>query len=151
MPLVEVEETVCGPPQRIWDLINSVEAYPETMAAVRTLRVLERGGDFRLSFWEVDLDGFLLEWVEREEIDAEHYRIDFHQVKGLLDEYVGYWQINPLPDGTCRVVLSVQFDLGVPALCQMLTPIAERAIRDNSQGMLASLASRADTMSGSQH
>jgi ribosome-associated toxin RatA of RatAB toxin-antitoxin module len=144
MPLVEVDEVMSGPAQRIWDRINAVEAYPDMMDAVRAVRVLERGSDFRVTSWEVDLDGFILEWIEREEIDPERYRIGFQQVKGLLDEYAGYWQITPLPDGTCRVVLSVQFDLGVPSLCQMLTPIAERAIRENSKRMLSSLASRTD-------
>lgn len=143
MPLVEVDEVMSGPAQRIWDQVNAVEAYPDMMDAVRSLEVLERGPDFRVTSWEVDLDGFILQWIEHEKLDPERYRIDFRQVKGLLEEYAGYWEINPLPDGTCRVVLSVQFNLGVATLCQLLTPMAESAIRQNSQRMLASLASYA--------
>jgi hypothetical protein len=39
--------------------------------------------------------------------------------------------------------LSVYFDIGIPMLSEMLNPVAERAVRDNSRNMLLSIASEA--------
>jgi hypothetical protein len=40
-------------------------------------------------------------------------------------------------------VLSVRFDIGIPMLSEMINPVAERAIKENSRLMLASLSSEA--------
>ena len=84
-----------------------------------------------------------MRWVEHEEINRAQYRIDFHQTKGDLAQFEGYWQFEPLTDETSRLTLSVNFDMGIPMLSEMLNPVAERAIRDNSQKMLTSIASEA--------
>lgn len=143
MPLVEVDEIMPAPVHMVWAVVNDVEAYPGLMEHVLSLKVLERGPNYRHTAWEVDLRGCIMHWVEREEIDAARYRIDYHQIEGDLAEFDGYWQLEPLTDATCRAVLSVRFDIGIPMLSEMINPIAERAIRDNSLKMLMSIASEA--------
>ena len=113
------------------------------MDHVRSVRVLERGVDYRLIAWEVDCRGFVMRWVEREEINRARHRIDYRQVKGDLAQFEGYWQIEPLDGERTRVTLAVQFEIGIPMLSDMINPVAERAIRDNSQKMLDALASEA--------
>jgi coenzyme Q-binding protein COQ10 len=141
MPLVEVAEIMQAPVHRVWDLVNDVESYPRLMEHVRSLKVLERGLNYRLTAWEVDCKGFIMRWVEREEIDRERYRINYRQIEGDLAVFEGYWQLEPLADETSQAILSVLFEIGIPMLCEMLDPVAERAIRGNSQKMLLSLAS----------
>src|SRR5437870_4879347 len=109
MPLVEVDESMPAPAHQIWELINDVEGYSRLMDHVRSLEVLERGPNHRLTAWEVELKGCIMRWVEREEIDPERYRIEYRQVEGDLAEFEGYWQIYPVTDGASRVVLSVRF------------------------------------------
>jgi ribosome-associated toxin RatA of RatAB toxin-antitoxin module len=111
------------------------------MDHVRAVEVQERGANYRLTAWELDCEGFIMRWIEREEIDHQRYRIDYRQLRGDLAEWQGYWQLEPLTGETCRVILSVQFDIGIPMLSDMLDPVAERAIRDSSRKMLISLAS----------
>jgi ribosome-associated toxin RatA of RatAB toxin-antitoxin module len=60
-----------------------------------------------------------------------------------LAVFEGYWQLQRLTNQTCQTMLSVRFDIGIPMLSEMLNPVAERTIRDNSQKMLASLAAHA--------
>jgi coenzyme Q-binding protein COQ10 len=141
--LVEVTEVTPLPIEQVWNVVNDVESYPRLMDHVRSLEVLERGPNFRVTAWEVDLKGCVMRWVEREEIDPERYRIEYRQTKGDLAVFEGYWQLQQLPDQTCQTMLSVQFDIGIPMLSEMLNPIAERTIRDNSQKMLNSLAAHA--------
>ncbi len=143
MPLVEVSEVIAAPIDRVWDVVNDVESYPRLMEHVRSLSVLERAPDYRLTSWEVDLKGCVMRWVEREEIDRSRYRIDYRLVEGDLGEFTGYWQLEALTDTTSRATVSVRFEIGIPMLADMLNPVAERAIRDNSQQMLMSVASEA--------
>jgi ribosome-associated toxin RatA of RatAB toxin-antitoxin module len=143
MPLVEVNEVMPVPVDRSWELINRLESYADVMEHVRAMEVLERGPHHRVSAWEVDLKGCVMRWVEHETFDSEKYRIEYRQLEGDLEEFEGYWQLHPLTEESSRVVLAVQFEIGVPMLSEMLDPIAESAIADNSRAMLASLAAHA--------
>lgn len=143
MPLIEIAEVMQAPVERIWDVVNNVESYPRLMNHVRSLEVLERGPNYRLTAWTVDLMGCSMRWVEREDINPEQYRIEYRQVKGDLAVFEGYWQLERLTDTSSRTILSVHFDIGIPMLSDMLNPVAEKTIRDNSQKMLRSLAEHA--------
>jgi ribosome-associated toxin RatA of RatAB toxin-antitoxin module len=140
MPAVEVSEQMSAPRDVVWDLINDVESHPQLMDHVESCEVVERGIDYRVTAWVVDLKGCVMRWLEREEIDHERRRIEYRQVKGDMDRFQGHWQVDPLADGGCRVTLSVDFDIGIPQLAEMLGPIAENAIRNSATSMLAALA-----------
>jgi ribosome-associated toxin RatA of RatAB toxin-antitoxin module len=143
MPLVEVAETIAAPVQRVWEVVNDVESYPRLMEHVLSLRVVERGENYRLLEWKVELKGCLMRWIEREDLQPDRYRIEYRQLEGELAEFEGFWQLEPLTDSTTLVALSVRFEIGIPMLSEMLNPVAERAIRDNSRAMLLSLATEA--------
>jgi ribosome-associated toxin RatA of RatAB toxin-antitoxin module len=143
MPLVTVVEVMPAPVNRVWEVVNDIESYPRLMKHVRSVEVRERGLNYRVSTWEVELKGCIMRWIEHEEINAAQYRIEYHQVEGEMQTFEGIWQLEQQTDETTRVTLSVQFDVGIPSLCEMLNPICERAILDSSQGMLLSLASAA--------
>jgi ribosome-associated toxin RatA of RatAB toxin-antitoxin module len=137
-----------APVDRVWEAVNDLEAYPRIMEHVRSVKVLESGPRYRLTSWEVDCKGFIMRWVEREEIDHQRYRIEYRQVEGDLAQFEGCWEIERLTDQTSRANLSVLFDLGIPMLSEMLNPVAERAIRDNWRKMLTSLASQVNQAQG---
>jgi coenzyme Q-binding protein COQ10 len=143
MPQVEVAETIAAPVQRVWEVVNDVESYPRLMEHVHSLRIVESGDNYRLLEWEVELKGCVMRWIEREELQPDRYRIDYRQIEGELAEFEGFWQLTPLTDSSTQVVLSVRFEIGIPMLAEMLNPVAERAIRDNSRSMLLSLATEA--------
>ena len=140
MPLVEVHERLPAAVEDVWALVTDVEAYPRLMEPVRSLEVLERGPSHKVTAWEVVLKGSILAWTEYEEHHPARYRLDYHQVEGDLDEFDGYWQLDRVDDRTTDAVLLVRFEIGIPMLREMLDPVAERAIRENSRKMLRSLA-----------
>jgi ribosome-associated toxin RatA of RatAB toxin-antitoxin module len=143
MPVVEVVEVMPASIHRAWDVINDVESYSRLMNHVKSVTVKERGPNYRLAEWQIDLKGCVMRWVEREEIYPDRYRIEYRAVKGDLAEFDGYWQLEPLTNDTCRAVHSVRFEIGIPMLSQILNPVAERAIRENTHNMLVSLGSQA--------
>jgi ribosome-associated toxin RatA of RatAB toxin-antitoxin module len=110
------------------------------MEHVRSLKMLESSASHRLSEWEIDLKGCVMRWVEREEIDAARYRIDYRLVEGDMASFEGFWQLEPLTESSSRATVSVTFDIGIPMLSDMLNPVCERAVRDNSLQMLRSVA-----------
>jgi ribosome-associated toxin RatA of RatAB toxin-antitoxin module len=140
MPVVRVEQRVAAPVDAVWGVVSDVEARTRLMGHMRSVEVRETGPGYRVTAWEVDIKGCAMRWTEREEIDHERLRIDYHLIEGDLAQMEGHWQLEPLPDGVVNVVLSVSFDIGMPELSDMLDPVAERAIRENSLAMLASLA-----------
>jgi coenzyme Q-binding protein COQ10 len=143
MPLVEVDEVMPAPVQRVWDVVNDVLSYPRLMDHVKSVEVREQGSNYRLTVWVVDLKGCRMRWVEREEVNHERHRIEYRQLEGDMATFEGFWQLEALTADSTRVILSVQFDIGIPMLSEMLNPVAERAIRDNSRRMLMSLGSEA--------
>src|SRR5438128_1651599 len=116
MPLVEVDEIMPAPVEKIWELINDVDAYPRLMEHVRSLEVLETGPNYRKLAWEVELKGCIMRWTEHEHSDPERYRIEYRQAEGDLAEFSGYWQLYPLTDDSCKAVMTVNFDMGMPML-----------------------------------
>jgi len=143
MPTIDVTEVITAPVEKVWALINDVESYPRFMEHVRSLKVLEHGADYRISDWEIDCKGFIMRWTEREELFPDRWRTEYRNIDGDLEVFEGSWQLEVLDADTTRASLTVRFEIGVPMLCDMLNPVAERAIRANSQKMLASLASEA--------
>ena len=143
MPFVEVAETIAAPVQRVWEVVNDVEAYPRLMEHVHELRIVERGDNYRLLEWVVELKGCVMRWIEREDLQPDRYRIEYRQIEGELAEFDGFWQLEPRGDSMTNVILTVHFEIGIPMLAEMLNPVAERAIRDNSRNMLLSLATEA--------
>jgi coenzyme Q-binding protein COQ10 len=143
MPVVEVTEVMAAPINRVWDVINDLESYPRLMDHVKSLKIKEQTPTHRLAEWQIDLKGCVMKWNEREDIDRDRYRIDYRALDGDLAEFDGYWQLEALSAETTRVTHSVSFEIGIPMLSQILNPVAERAIRDNTHKMLASLGSQA--------
>ena len=128
--------------------MNDIERHPALMEPVIAVEVHERGPAHRVATWQVEMKGCVMRWVEREDIDAEHHRIEYRQVEGDLSEFCGHWQLSARSDDTTAVVLTVHFEIGTPMLAEMLDPIAERAILENSRSMLGSLAAYAVTRVG---
>jgi ribosome-associated toxin RatA of RatAB toxin-antitoxin module len=152
MPTVTVVETLDVPADEVWACVVDVASYPEYMESVRTIEVLRSvarigpdGGELHEAVvgWEIVLEDAVLRWVEREIRDPVRRRVDFEQISGDLAVFGGHWQVDRLDAGRTRVELSVRFEIGLEMLREILDPYAERAIRDNSQGMLSSLDQRA--------
>ena len=143
MPKVEVDITISAPAEEVWRAVTAVEDYPRFMESVREVAILEDPPDGgRLTSWSVDLKGSLLEWTEREQVRHDVRRLEFDQVDGDLDRFVGAWSVTDAGDGRAAVSLEVDFDIGIPLLADMLNPVAARALQENSERMVREIERR---------
>ena len=145
MPFVAVSERLKSSVDATWALVRDVERYPSLMESVRRVERLstgpEAGGTSTSRVgWEVDIEGSVLRWIERETVDERRMRITFEQESGDLDRFRGHWQVTPVDAETTEVTLEIDF----PMLREVLDPFATDAIRRNSVDMLLSLGPRAD-------
>jgi ribosome-associated toxin RatA of RatAB toxin-antitoxin module len=142
MPNVDVDVVIRAPADVVWSTINDLASYPKFMANVQSVEVTSEDGADRVSKWSVLLKGSLLEWTEREHVDVERLRITFDQVDGDLNVFQGFWAVEAVSPETTSVVLSVEFEIGIPLLADMLNPVAGRALRENSEHMLREIEQR---------
>jgi ribosome-associated toxin RatA of RatAB toxin-antitoxin module len=137
VPEVELELDISAAAERVWRAVLDIEKYPESMANVRSVRIIDVDGPTRRrSAWSVTLKGSILEWTESEYLDHENRRMTFHQLTGDLEVFEGQWVVEETAPELTTVRFSVSFEIGIPLLAQMLNPVAQRALRDNCAEML---------------
>jgi ribosome-associated toxin RatA of RatAB toxin-antitoxin module len=138
MPYVEVNTTIKGDIKRIWAIVSDMASYPQFMPNLKTVTIEERAGNTTVSKWISNVDGRIISWRERDVFFPDDYRIEYTQVSGDLKKFEGKWQLSP--DGeTVNVLLTVDFEFGVPMLAALLNPLLKKKVRENSEGMLAAI------------
>ncbi|MFI9202526.1 type II toxin-antitoxin system RatA family toxin [Streptomyces sp. NPDC053048] len=143
MPHVEVNLPIDAPVADAWRAVTRLEDYAAYMENVESVTVLGQSeSGARVSEWSVLLKGSVLEWVEEDELDEATRTMTFTQVSGDLDEFTGYWRVEDAGDGTSVVTFSVDFEIGIPLLADMLNPVATKALRENSEHMLRAIERR---------
>jgi ribosome-associated toxin RatA of RatAB toxin-antitoxin module len=143
MPEVIVQERIAAPAEHVWNAVCDVRSFPDIMEPVRSLTVLEEQGDVLVVAWEIELDGAILKWIDREQRDHASRTVHYCQIEGDLAQFEGYWQVRELESGFSEACMAVRFEIGIPMLREMLDPIAVRVLRENVQKMLRSLGAPA--------
>jgi ribosome-associated toxin RatA of RatAB toxin-antitoxin module len=137
MPEVKLALTIEAPIKRVWETVVDIEGYQDSMATVRSVRVVERENDHRRrAAWSVLLKGSILEWEEEEEIDPDAHTVRFKQLRGDLEHFDGHWALEAIGPEQTKVVFEVVFEIGIPMLAEMLNPVAQRSLQENCTEML---------------
>jgi ribosome-associated toxin RatA of RatAB toxin-antitoxin module len=137
MPEVDITLEIEAPAARVWEAVLDIEAYPDEMESVRSVRVLEEiGAEERRSAWSIVLKGSILEWEEHDTIDHEAMTVRFHQLSGDLSSFDGHWAVEECGPTSSRARFAVAFEIGIPLLAEMLNPVATRSLRENCTEML---------------
>ncbi|WP_378955479.1 type II toxin-antitoxin system RatA family toxin [Pelosinus sp. sgz500959] len=135
MPYVEVTISVGCTRDKIYPILKNMEQYPEFMADLVSVEVLERTANTTLTKWVSNVDGRVIKWTELDTFDDENMHISYQQVDGDLKKMAGEWILTPTPEGT-DIKLTVDFEFGIPMISGLLNPILKRKVRDNSMNML---------------
>jgi ribosome-associated toxin RatA of RatAB toxin-antitoxin module len=138
MPYVEAATVVRGDIDAIWKIVSDMPAYPTFMPSLVSVEVLETSENSTVTKWVGNVDGRILSWVEKDVFDHENYRIEYQQVSGDLKKFEGYWQLQATEEGV-SIVLTVDFDLGIPMVATLINPILKKKVRENSEGMLSAI------------
>ena len=144
MPVVERTLVIAAPPADVFAVARRLEEFPQFMPNVRSITVLQEGDGWQETEWHVSVAGRELRWTERDEFDEQALRISYRLTGGDVKKFEGEWRFEPMPEGT-RVVLVVDFDLGVPMLASFLDPVLVKAVEKNSDAMLEAIRQRVES------
>lgn len=100
-----------------------------------------------LTDWVTEIDGTEILWTEEDRFDDVRRRIQYRLLEGDLDKFEGEWRFDPVDEGT-RVVLTVDFDFGIPELVNLIGDILTLKVGENSEMMLKSMKDRVEGKAG---
>ena len=143
MPYVESRIAVAAPARAVYELAKDQERFPEFMPDVETVRVLERHPDRVISRWKTLVEEAPIEWTEEDRFDDGALRIDYALLEGDLDTFEGAWTFEER-DGLTHVLLTVEYDFGVPTLAELIGPTLQKKVVENSEMMLRALKAQAE-------
>lgn len=143
MPYVETSIEIAAPARRVYELAKEQERFPDFMPDVESVTVLERHPTHILTKWKTLVEEAPIEWVEEDRFNEEEGRIDYKLLEGDLDKFEGAWTFVET-GGVTKVVLSVDYDFGVPVLAELIGPTLQRKVQENSEMMLAALKREAE-------
>jgi len=121
-----------APLERVWALVEDVEAAPEWQGGLKSLRAIERDGDGRATLCESESDAKVrtLKSTVRF-MYAGPTELRWRQEKGEMKSVDGSWELQDLGDGRTRATYSLDVDLG-----RMLGLVIRGPLVDVLRGML---------------
>jgi ribosome-associated toxin RatA of RatAB toxin-antitoxin module len=119
-------------------LLGDFQRYPAHSTTVRTVTILETQPDRTISSWEVNFRQGILQWIEEDCFDRVNQTIRFNQLEGDAEHFSGEWRVMEQAQA-CQIYFTAKFDMGVPTMADIIEPIAERALRENIQSIIAGL------------
>lgn len=143
MPYVEVHKTVQAGREKVLPIIKKMEDYPLFMADLKEVNVLERGDNYTITHWVSNVDGRTIQWTERDTFYDDEWRIHYQQTEGDLKKMEGEWRLTETDGGT-DIMLTVDFEFGIPMIAGLLNPILKMKVRDNSENMLAAVKAKVE-------
>lgn len=143
MPYVEKSIIIHGAPDEVYALAKDMEGFPEFMPDVQSVKVVKREASKTLTEWVTDVDGTEILWTEEDLFDDEARLIQYRLLEGDLDKFEGEWRFEVVPEGT-RVVLTVDFDFGIPELANLIGDTLLLKVGENSEMMLQSMKRRVE-------
>ncbi|MGY1712763.1 SRPBCC family protein [Geodermatophilus sp. SYSU D00758] len=125
--------TVEAPPSAVMAVIADFPAYPQWVAAAKTVEVLETGpGDrARRVHFVLDAGAVKDDYVLEYDWDDDR-RVSWHLVTGQMQKrQEGSYTLVPTPAGGTEVVYAITIDLSIPML-GMIKRKAEKVILDTA-------------------
>ncbi len=138
MPYVESSISIQGRREDVYELAKDMEKFPQYMADVSSVKVVERDDNSTLTEWETLVEEIPICWKEMDEFDDRELQIKYRLIEGDLDKFEGIWKFEDL-NGETRVTLTVDFDFGMPTLAELIGPVLEMKVRENSMMMLEAM------------
>ena len=138
MSFVQASTLINSSPQEVYSLAKEMERYSDFMPDVEKVTVLERNGNRTLTEWTTNVEGIPICWKEEDIFDDDACTINYRLIEGDLDKFEGVWTFQP-KEGATEVTLTVDFDFGMPTLADLLGPILQLKVEENSEMMLAGL------------
>ena len=102
-----------APIERVWELIEDVEAAPQWQGGLKGMRAVERDDQGRATLCEADTDAKVRTITSTIRFSyAGPAKLTWTQEKGELKSVNGSWTLEDLGGGRTRATYSIEADLG---------------------------------------
>ena len=145
MPVIEVRRVLAAPLEKVVEVVKNVEAYPQFMPDVRSVKVLESSDEGRLQKveWVGVIKQFAREirWIQQDRW-VSPTRVEFNQIQGDYDKMVGYWEFTD-SEGSTEFTNVLDYEYRVPLLGALVTRVVEFLVRQNLESIMDGIEKRA--------
>lgn len=125
--------------RHIFAFLLDVAHFKNLLPTIRQCRFVENADNAHLVEWEIDLYGIPLKWIERTEIDRSNFAIAFHSEKGDLKTFEGEWQVIESAEGSSKLQLKVELNLGIPLLSHLVRAELEQRVQKHFKTLMAEI------------
>ncbi len=148
MPRIESSVVIDAPPDAVIAVARNNEEFPDFMADVRSLTVLERSPDgLRIvSDWVgvVPKFGTTIRWTEEDVWDLAAGTCAFRQLKGDYKQFEGLWTFSRESAGTTRFSSVLDYEIEIPLVGPLIKSIIRKAVQDNVDATLRAIKDRSE-------
>ncbi len=141
MARIEASTEIRAPLAQVYEVAKNVEAFPQFMPDLQSVKVLERRNTETVTEWVGTVQGRKVRWVEIDHWDDGQHLCRFRQREGDFTKYEGTWSFTATGTST-RTLLAVEFELDLPLAGPLVSNLLKVLVRKNLEGMLAGLKQR---------
>ena len=148
MPRIEQSVTINAPIAHVYRIAKQVERFPDFMADLQSLTVLERSADGLRT--TTDWVGLIREfrmtvkWVQEDVWDDTAFRDDFTMLRGDMDRMAGYWQFTSSNAETTIFESMVDYEYNVPLIGPMVKSLIKKKMTDNLQATMDAIKRKSE-------
>jgi ribosome-associated toxin RatA of RatAB toxin-antitoxin module len=136
---LEINATLAGRASGdVFPLLCDMQQYPKYSDAVLSLSVAGTDDGTVLSTWTVRFGQGVATWTQQDAFDRGATTIRFKRLSGDIESFTGAWILRDAESG-CSVQFTADFDIGMPALAEIIEPMIESMLRDNIAAILKGL------------
>lgn len=148
MPRVESSVLIQAPRERVLAVAQDNEKFPEFMADLKSLKVLEKSDDGKrvVSDWVgvVPKFGTTIHWVEEDVWDGAAGTCTFRQLSGDYKQWEGVWTFTPEGGDATRFTSVVEYEIEIPLVGPLIKSMIRKAVQDNSDATLRAIKERCE-------
>jgi ribosome-associated toxin RatA of RatAB toxin-antitoxin module len=136
MPTVTKSVLVPHSAERMFELVDGVEHYPEFLPWCPRTRLIERTRDTTRARIDIDYHGLRTHFTTRNRKEAPH-RMDIALEEGPFERLEGRWTFTPLGDEGTRVELELDYALASRSMSRVLAPVFAHIMETLVDGFVA--------------
>jgi uncharacterized membrane protein len=148
MPRVESSIVINAPRETVITVARDNEKFPDYMADVKSLSVLEKSEDGlrMVTDWVgiVPKFGARVHWVEEDIWDLAAGTCTFKQVSGDYEQFEGVWKFTAVDTETTRFDSILDYSLEIPLVGGIIKAIIHKTMQNNLNATLAAIKTRCE-------
>lgn len=147
MAIVQSSVEINGPLEQVYALAKNIEAFPEFMPDLKSVKVVERSEDGSkvVSDWVGIVKEFktFVRWTEEDLWDDAAHTCTFSLVKGDYSKYSGFWKFTDL-GGKTRFDSEIEVEYDVPLIGALIKGLIAKKMKENVDNMLAAIKAKVE-------